>query len=94
MKRGWLFAMLLIGAVADLAQADAPGMIHYQGRLVQGTNLYSGPVSLVFRMYDAPTGGTLLHQSTNFATAVDGLYATVIGQHGVVGNLDAALTNA
>lgn len=84
------WGILLIGTV----QADSPGMIHYQGRLVQGTNLYSGSVNIVFRMYDAPTGGTLLHTSTNAATAVDGLYATVIGEHVVAGNLNAALTNA
>ncbi|MCS6770600.1 MAG: tail fiber domain-containing protein [Kiritimatiellae bacterium] len=93
MKRGWLFAMVLTGMGAVVVQADAPAMIHYQGRLAEGSSLYSGPVRLVFRLYDAPTAGTQLHYSTNFATAVDGLYATVIGQYGVVGDLDAALTN-
>ncbi len=83
---------LVLGAITGWA--DSPGMIHYQGRLTLGTNLYSGPVNLVFRMYDASTGGTLLHTSTTAATAVDGLYATVIGQHGVAGDLDEALTNA
>lgn len=80
-------------SLAILARADSPAMIHYQGRLVTGTNLYSGPVNIVFRMYDAPSGGTLLYFSTNAATAVDGLYATVIGQYGVGGNLDYVLTS-
>ncbi len=54
-------ALLVMSAL--IARADSPGMIHYQGRLVLGTNLFSGPVNLVFRMYDAPTGGdAVAHQ--------------------------------
>lgn len=91
MKR--TIAISIACSISASGWADSPGMIHYQGRLVLGTNLYSGPVSVVFQLYDAPSGGSLLHKSTNFATAVDGLYATVIGELGVVGDLNAALTN-
>lgn len=30
-----------------------PALIHYQGRLVSGTNLVSGPVGLSLRLYNA-----------------------------------------
>ncbi|HMO51795.1 MAG TPA: tail fiber domain-containing protein [Kiritimatiellia bacterium] len=79
-------------AFATLAQAQAPNLIHYQGRLVDGTNLVNGPVSLTFQIHSHPTLNDLLFQSTNTVIAVDGLYATLIGQHVTTGSLDSALT--
>jgi hypothetical protein len=84
-----------LGALlAPVALAQPPMMINYQGRLLSGTNLYNGPANLTFRLFNVPTGGSALFVSTNFATVVDGLYATAIGQFVTLGSLDDALTNA
>ena len=87
----WLPALLLAGAPA--LRAEVPAMLNYQGRLVQGTNLYSGGLNLTFRLYATNTGGSALLVSTNYALAVDGLYATHIGQFVTSGSLDRALDN-
>jgi hypothetical protein len=74
--------------------AEAVPLINYQGRLVQGTNLFNGTVHATFRIYSAPSGGTLLCTSSNTATAVDGLYATFIGQRTSFGSIAAALQDS
>lgn len=71
-----------------------PALIHYQGRLVSGTNLVSGPVGLSLRLYNAITGGTLLYEDSNTVTVIDGLYSTSLGDNTTFGSLSAALTNA
>ncbi len=85
--------MLLLFA-STLACGDVPSLIHYQGRLLLGTNLVSGAVGLSLRLYSAPSGGTLLYEDSNTVTVVDGLYATWIGDNTVAGSLGDALTNA
>ena len=90
----WVLGAALVLWGATEGRTDAPKAINYQGRILDDTNLYSGPLQLEFRLFNAPTGGTLLHLSTNFATAVDGLYATRLGEFVTFGNVDDALTNA
>lgn len=91
MKR---FALLVAGCWIMDAAAQAPQAINYQGRLIQGTNLYNGTASVVFRLYTNSVGGTHHFESTNLVTVVDGLYATSIGQFVTLGTLDDALTRA
>ena len=74
--------------------AAMPEQINYQGRLVDGTNLVNGPISLVLAIYDAETDGTLLYADSNTVTVVDGLYATYIGDDTVSGTLTGALAAA
>ena len=71
--------------------AQVPALIHYQGRLVDGTNLYSGPARVSFSLFPVSSGGSAVMVSTSQVTVVDGLYATAIGQHVVFGNLNEAL---
>ncbi len=80
---GWL--------IAGVALADVPDRINYQGRLVTSSNLVNGTVSLVLRLYDAETGGTLRYADSNRVTVVDGLYATWLGDNTIAGTLTNAL---
>ncbi len=86
-----LFAAMLLVSAAAL-NAQVPELIHYQGRLVDGTNLVNGTVMLEMRLYDAPSGGRLLYTDTNpSVTVIDGLYDTHIGSNPTSGSLTDAL---
>jgi len=77
-----------------LAGAQSPERINYQGRLINGTNLVSAAVPMVFRLYPQPAGGNPLYQETQTVTIVDGLYSVLIGEQAPApGALFAALTN-
>ena len=75
--------------------AQVPQVINYQGRLVDGTGLVNGVVSLALRLYTnaATTGGeALLLDDSNDVTVADGLYATLLGDNVVMGTLASAIT--
>ena len=77
-RRGLLILLLAGGGTP--AGAQVPALIQYQGRLLNGTNLYNGPASIVFRLRDIPSGeGVIWYQDSNYVTVVDGLYTAVIG---------------
>lgn len=86
-------ALCLVLLAVDPARAQAPSGVNYQGRLLQGTNLYNGEVDLVLRLYTAATGGTLLYADSNRVTVVDGLYSTTLGDGTTYGNLNNALSH-
>jgi len=76
-------------------QSQAPLMINYQGRLVDGTNLVNGTVQLELSLYNSDVGGSLLYTDFNPAvTVLDGLYHTYIGDDTTFGMLRNALTNS
>lgn len=83
--------MACLAAVPGGVSADPPALIHYQGRVVDGANLVSGPVALDFRIFTNQTGGAAVFHATDFVTAIDGLYSAVIGETVVSGSLDTAL---
>lgn len=69
----------LVGWAAGATAAGAfPTAIHQQGRLLDGTNLYNGAATVVFRLYDVLEGGAALAGVTNDVTVVDGLYAATL----------------
>jgi hypothetical protein len=69
-----------------------PEVIHYQGKLMNGTNLFNWVVPSTFRLYDQPVGGAFpMCESTNSVAVVDGLYTAVIGDHITFSSLDNAL---
>lgn len=76
------------------AGAQAPQLINYQGRLLNGTNLVNGSVGLSLRLFDASASGTLLCEDSNTVAVADGLYSTFIGDNPTSGSLIGALTNA
>ncbi len=84
--------MMILMLAAITATAQVPDLINYQGKLVQGTNLYNGTLSIMFRLFDVPTGGAIpLYVDSNTVPVVDGLYSTYIGDHGIFGSFDVAL---
>lgn len=87
---GFAWVTLFIG----ILHAQVPATIAYQGRLLTGTNLYTGPASLKFNLYTSDTAVVQMYQSTAQVAVVDGLYATQIGAFETYGTLPDALTNA
>ena len=86
--------ILLLLPLTVATHAQVPGVINYQGRLVDGDTLVNGDVSLELRLYDSATDGTMLYADSNTVTVVDGLYSTHIGDDTIAGSLSDALTNA
>ena len=87
--RAW--ARVLAWMLPLAAWSQAPSLINYQGRLLDGTNLVNGSVALSLRLFDAPAGGTRVYEDSNTVTVVDGLYSTWLGDQTVAGQLDDAL---
>jgi len=86
-----ILVCLLFTAVASFAQV--PGLINYQGRLVNGTNLVSLSTPMVFRLYNVGTGGSPVYVETQTVLVVDGLYSLSLGQAPGQGTLQDAVTN-
>ncbi len=91
----WLsLGIAVYASCLSVGIAQSPALIHYQGRLVDGTNLVNGTVGLTLRLFDASSGGTMVYADSNQVMVVNGLYATQIGDGTIAGNLDSALINA
>jgi hypothetical protein len=89
---GWLVVVTLVVGLCSAQAQTVPEAINYQGKLMDGTNLFSGTVPITFRLYDAPTGGAFPYcEDSNDVVVVDGLYSTYIGDDVVFGGLDNAL---
>lgn len=82
-----------LALVSTLCSAQVPAVMNYQGRLIQGTNLYNGAVGLSLQLWSAATGGLLLGEDSNTVTVVDGLYATVLGDDMPAGALAQILND-
>ncbi len=91
------FALLIISGLLALPRAvpgQAPGFIHYQGRLVNGTNLVNGENTAVLRLFTVPDGGAAVYAETQRMAIVDGFYSVHIGaSNAAPGALASALTN-
>ncbi|MEM7390782.1 MAG: hypothetical protein AAF492_00420, partial [Verrucomicrobiota bacterium] len=88
MKRSFI----LLFALSNLVLGQVPEQINYQGRLIHGGQLANGSTQVVFRIFDAGTGGNAVYAETQTVTVVDGLYATSIGRSNATpGRLAAAL---
>ena len=88
-----LVSAALLSALCLLPSAfsQAPALLNYQGRLVNGTNLVNGVVGLTLRLYSVPSGGSALFIDSNQVTVVDGLYSTYLGDGILSGELDNAM---
>ena len=75
-------------------QGAPPPFFSYQGRLLEEGTLVDGEVNMTFRLFNDPTSGSLLFESSNLVTVVDGLYTTRIGDNVAFGTLDTALNAA
>ena len=90
-----------VGLVAGLAwamlegrgNAEVPQWVQYQGRVLSGTNLVNGTISLTLRVYTNATMGAALYEDSSSVPVVDGLYSASLGQHPVSGDLADALSH-
>lgn len=75
--RSVVFAFFLVPA---LAMAQVPAKLGFQGRLIKSDGTPElGVVSIVFSVYSAETGGTVLWTETQQIALSDGFYATFLG---------------
>ena len=81
--------LLIFHGLAVFGQV--PQLINYQGRLLSGSNLYNGVISLEIQLWNSPTNGALLYADSNRVEVVDGLYATMIGDNTVYGSFTNAM---
>lgn len=93
MERMAAMVVLSCGLSASVLLAGAPEMINYQGRLTDDGALVNRSVSMKLRLYNAPTGGTMVYEDSNTVMVVDGLYSTAMGDGTTYGSLCDALTN-
>ena len=83
----------LLCAAANSPAGTIPQTIHYQGRLLSGTNLFTGTAGMAFSLYTNSAGGAPAFIDSNATvTVADGLYTADIGANPVFGNLASALS--
>ena len=76
-----IFIVVLISLTIG-AMASVPGVINYQGRLMQpsGVPVADGVYSMQFAIYDTPSGGTALWSETNSSVQVKGgIFSVLLG---------------
>jgi hypothetical protein len=90
MKRGWILLLALAALSVFLCiqavQAAVPQMINYQGTLTEanGTPVANGNYNIQFKIYEVPSGGTVLWSekwdtSTSQITVVGGIFNVMLG---------------
>jgi hypothetical protein len=80
----YLIAFTLLLAFQALAQQNVvPQLITYQGKLVDagGVALANGTYELAFKLYDAPTAGTLVWGQTYTAPVTEGVFGVALGSN-------------
>jgi hypothetical protein len=78
-----LLVTLVTGLFApDLARAQVPSTISYQGKLTTaaGIPVSDGVYSIAFRIYDDATGGNLFWEEVKSVTIKGGLFAVQLGE--------------
>jgi len=61
-------------------QAQVPQLINYQGQLTDGSgNPANGTFTMIFRIFEAATGGTALYTETQNVTVSNGVFNVLIG---------------
>jgi len=75
-------SLLLVGLV-HAQQNVVPQLITYQGKLVDagGAALPDRTYSLAFKLYDAPTAGTLVWGQTYTAPVTEGVFSVALGSN-------------
>ncbi len=68
-----------------------PESIHIQGKLVENNKVVNGTGPMVFRIYNAPTGGKLLYSESATVQVVDGIYQYQLGQNSTSAAMSAVL---
>ena len=72
--------VLCVCLVPEFLQAQVPQLLNYQGRLDSSGTAVSGTKSMVFSIYSAATGGTLLWTETQSSvTVTNGVFSVPLG---------------
>jgi hypothetical protein len=82
MKAKWLlFISLVLFVLLTEICGAIPETINFQGQLTNRTTdePVNGTVSIVFRFYNAATGGNLLWEETQSVQVTNGFYSTALG---------------
>ncbi|MBI4353841.1 MAG: hypothetical protein HY595_01250, partial [Candidatus Omnitrophica bacterium] len=91
-QRAWYIIGMLCFLVAVEASAQVPQLITYQGRLTESNGIpFSGSHTMVFRVYDAETGGNKLWEESHAVTLAkedNGIFSVVLGSLSSLSNLD------
>ena len=76
-----LCLLLMVGASAVSAGDNLPKSFNYQGYLTdaQGSPVPDGNLPIMFRIWDAATGGTAIWSETQTVTTSTGVYDTELG---------------
>ena len=79
--KAFVLAVCFIFTVSASAIADVPDEITYQGRLLYNGNPVTTATSVVFRLYQASTGGSAVWTETHGSVTPDnnGIYTEVLG---------------
>ncbi len=72
---------LVCALISSISHAQVPRTINYQGYLTtpSGAAVSGNNVQMVFRLYDAATGGTLLHSEPQTVTVTNGIFNVQLG---------------
>ncbi len=92
-----LLLILLTGILPSGMTLAAPNALNYQGSLTDsgGSPVPDQVYNMVFRIYDAATGGTLLYEESQTVTTVNGTYNVLLGTGTpTTGTFDPALFSA
>jgi hypothetical protein len=76
------FAMATILLIANLANAQVPQLINYQGILIDPTTGLPIPddvYTITFSIYNVASGGSIIWTETHNVTTKDGLYSVLLG---------------
>ncbi len=72
---------LLCALISGVSNAQIPRFINYQGYLTtpSGAAVTNGNLQMVFKLYDLPFGGTVLHTETQMVTVTNGIFNVLLG---------------
>jgi hypothetical protein len=74
-------ALLATLSGASVARADVPAFLTEQGRLLDKTGApVTGTITVVFALYDVPTGGTALWSENQVISLDDGYFSAILGE--------------
>lgn len=74
--------LLFVFVSPSLAAAGINKTINFQGKVVNktaGTNVANNTYTMIFSIYDKPSGGTQLWTETDSVTVTDGIFRVVLG---------------
>ena len=82
MKRALLLGVLFVAVAFQTAMAEPPQTISYQGILREDTGgvVPDGVYEITFRLYDAPTGGTVLWEEVDSLAVTNGVFNVILGK--------------